>query len=677
MTTVFPDGTSEQAAFLDAWRVRVIRAGEGLIEENGGTLGQTQATVEVEFSVELTAACEVLTIQVELSTSGQTWFRADGDHQVCAGLQNEIEITELEWVRPQPTVSPSALDFTVEEQQAATSSFTITYLGVDPLIWSAYATGTGVNWLGLEPSEGTNSGGGTVQVQVRADASDLTPGEYSKEIVVTGESFPDVIARIPVSLTVTERPKLGVSVATLEIAVTEGLNPDPRSFTVSNLGGGTLDWTAVDNAGWIALAPSTGTLGSGGSQVVSVSAATAQLQPGQYQAIITVSGVEADDSPQTILVSLRVIERPRLGVSTNALAFNVSVGSSPNPQSFVVSNEGGGSLLWSAVDNVGWLSLSPASGTLGADQSQLVTVSANTGQLQPGQYQATITVSGGGADDSPQTILVSLTVTLPPRIGLFIERLSYTADEGASPNPQQFILSNVGGGSLNWSATSNAAWLQLAPGNGVLGADQSQSITATVNSVGLKEGNYTAQITVSDAAAENSPQTIDVSLTIIRRFPPTIAEFAYEPLQINDPTCGNNGTRFEFYFVYSDPDGDILIAGDSLAGEPIELEWWFRPNGFSGSSFLTGGVDGTGFSGYVSFQLCIAYQLAENTSVDLTISLMDSGGRQSNTLFRNVPRPEGGNSPNLTVDRQVDVGSPGVAGQGGSIIVRRRGGGPG
>ena len=98
MTTVFPDGAREHAAFLDAWRVRVIRTGEGVIEENGGTLGQTQATVEVEFSVELTAPCEVLTVQVELSTSGQVWFRANGDHQVCAGLQNEIQIAELEWV---------------------------------------------------------------------------------------------------------------------------------------------------------------------------------------------------------------------------------------------------------------------------------------------------------------------------------------------------------------------------------------------------------------------------------------------------------------------------------------------------------------------------------------------------------------------------------------------------
>jgi len=116
-------------------------------------------------------------------------------------------------------------------------------------------------------------------------------------------------------------------------------------------------------------------------------------------------------------------------------------------------------------------------------------------------------------------------------------------------------------------------------------------------------------------------------------------------LQLNDTTCANSGSRFEFAFDYADPDGDILITGDSLTGTPITLAWLFIAGGTSGSVNLTAGVDGTTFSGTAKFQMCIAYQPPVNTSINIGFSLVDSGLRQSNQLGVNIPRPVGANSP--------------------------------
>jgi hypothetical protein len=193
-----------------------------------------------------------------------------------------------------------------------------------------------------------------------------------------------------------------------------------------------------------------------------------------------------------------------------------------------------------------------------------------------------------------------------------------------------------------------------------------------VNSESLEPGTYSATITVTDPAADNSPQTIAVSLVLAPRVPPTISSLSWNLLQINAPACGNVGIQYEFYFDYSDPEGDIRIAGGSLIGEPIEAQWQFQPSGFSWSNFLTGAVDGTGFAGSVSFRACIYFQLQDINSVDLTITLMDAGNRQSNSLFTNIPRPVGIGSPPPVSAPQDGNESLDGADRGGDVEFERR-----
>ncbi|MFH0908113.1 MAG: choice-of-anchor D domain-containing protein, partial [bacterium] len=73
-----------------------------------------------------------------------------------------------------------------------------------------------------------------------------------------------------------------------------------------------------------------------------------------------------------------------------------------------------------------------------------------------------------------------------------------------------FGVTNVGNGTLSYAISTNATWLTVSPVSGSLGAGVGQQHTVTYNIGGMTAGTYNATISITDAAASNSPQTITV-----------------------------------------------------------------------------------------------------------------------------------------------------------------------
>jgi hypothetical protein len=100
---------------------------------------------------------------------------------------------------------------------------------------------------------------------------------------------------------------------------------------------------------------------------------------------------------------------PVIVASPRSLSFAATQGgANPATQTLILSNTGGGSLTWSAGDNVDWLALSPVTGT----GNGVVTATVATGARTAGTYNANITVNAIGS--SPVTVPVMLTVTTSP-----------------------------------------------------------------------------------------------------------------------------------------------------------------------------------------------------------------------------------------------------------------------
>lgn len=116
-------------------------------------------------------------------------------------------------------------------------------------------------------------------------------------------------------------------------------------------------------------------------------------------------------------------------------------------------------------------------------------------------------------DAMPAGNLVTLlnTETPPPAIKLSAGQLQFSGSAGGGNPPSQSVnISNSGGGTLAWTATTSANWLSVSPSSG----SGNGSITVTVSSGNLSAGPYNGTITISAAGASNSPQTVSVTLAL-------------------------------------------------------------------------------------------------------------------------------------------------------------------
>jgi hypothetical protein len=100
-----------------------------------------------------------------------------------------------------------------------------------------------------------------------------------------------------------------------------------------------------------------------------------------------------------------------------------------------------------------------------------------------------------------------------PIIGLSKTDIHFAKVKKGKMTPADSVLiSNPGGGVMRWTASSSEAWLALTPKTGAAGREMKIKI---VKANGLAEGTYPAVITVADPTAANSPQIINVTLTVM------------------------------------------------------------------------------------------------------------------------------------------------------------------
>jgi hypothetical protein len=140
----------------------------------------------------------------------------------------------------------------------------------------------------------------------------------------------------------------------------------------------------------------------------------------------------------------------------------------------------------------------------------------NTGMVPDNVQIQTQTVTTPGAVTIPPYCVARLEwgVLSPqsPAISLSASQLSYWDFEAAnSLTPAQTVgVSNTGGGTLSWTATSAVSWLNIT--------STSTGFTVSANPAGLGLGPHVGTISVTAPGAANSPQTVSVTLTVVSAF---------------------------------------------------------------------------------------------------------------------------------------------------------------
>lgn len=351
-----------------------------------------------------------------------------------------------------------------------------------------------------------------------------------------------------------------VEVFPAAFSFTDGLTQD--LFTVSNGGGGTLNWTISTDDPWISFSSVAGSaMSTTPSEVmitVDPSGFANQQVNGSFLVITNAGTVEV---PVSLTVGSLTTD-PALEVNPTGLSYgNVDVS-----RSFVVRNTGGGSFDYAIASDQPWVTaINPAAGTI-TNQQQTVTATIDRTGLAPGTHTAELTVDAGPAGTATVTLTVLVGANPPV---LTVSPLAL--DFGSIQTNLTFNVQNTGGGTLNWTATEAEPWLTLTPANGATSSGGTTTVTATVNRAGLAADTFTADITVSDGTAT---ATVEVTMTV------------GDTQLIVTPTTLNFGTGFTTRIV-SITNGGVGTVNWTI---PAPAEPWLTISPLAGSA-ATGEVD--------------------------------------------------------------------------------------
>lgn len=227
------------------------------------------------------------------------------------------------------------------------------------------------------------------------------------------------------------------------------------------------------------------------------------------------------------------IYAPGLGLSVDSLGFSaIAGGATPPAQNFTVNSTGddlGDHLAFTLVEASPWLIKTPASGTT----PRSISVSVNITGLTPGVYVDSIEVQSAGAYNSPLYEKVTLTVAAPaPTISVNKSSLNFVALTGGSnPPAQSMIIKNVGGGTLNWTATNSSLWLDVTPNSGI----DSELVSVSADISGLGVGEHFDTIVVIDLAATNDSVRVPVKLTLGSSLPMIAVDSAVNHIIVDAP----------------------------------------------------------------------------------------------------------------------------------------------
>ena len=201
-------------------------------------------------------------------------------------------------------------------------------------------------------------------------------------------------------------------------------------------------------------------------------------------------------------------------VAPTTLTIGIPTGQTTAWGSITATNTGVASVTITWNDAISCLQgLTPVTRTLAAGASSTFTIDG----VCPAT--GTATLSGTGVP----TVTIPVNITTVPAIGLNPTSLAYYGTVGGTSSAHSIAISNAGGGTLTWSASSDVTWLTLSPHSGT----NAGTITATMSPAGLLlSGSYTATVTVTAVGATTKTIPVTLTLTSGTGFsisPPTLA----------------------------------------------------------------------------------------------------------------------------------------------------------
>ena len=274
--------------------VNVTPAGKGTVKADGTTLTGYPNTTNRSWDVNVT----LLAVN---STPGYGFVNWTGDVadpdaiSTTVTMDNFTKNVTANFAEQPPAISPvpTSLTFSANVGGANPANQTLDIYngGGYTLNWTANITGVNVTWLSMSPMSGGNlSAAQCDSTQVAVNTTGLAEGTYNAVITITAPGASNTPYSVSVTLYLGVPPVsvIPISPTSFTFTTDEGENPPVQTLKICNTGTGTLNWSLSDNAGWLSESPTSGSLGAGECEYVTVSVDVDAMAAGDYSATITI-----------------------------------------------------------------------------------------------------------------------------------------------------------------------------------------------------------------------------------------------------------------------------------------------------------------------------------------------------------------------------------------------------
>jgi hypothetical protein len=157
----------------------------------------------------------------------------------------------------------------------------------------------------------------------------------------------------------------------------------------------------------------------------------------------------------------------------------------------------------------------------------------------------------------------------PPVISVNRSLLNFGYIIGSNNFPfESFTITNIGEGTLNWTASCEVKYVSLNPGSGT----NNDMVDVSIDPVGLISGKFRGVIYVSDPLASNSPVDVEINLWVKTQSnsSPPFGEFSTpvdnSTVRSSVPATGwaLGDTGIESVKIYREEGKNLLFIGDAV-----------------------------------------------------------------------------------------------------------------
>jgi len=294
-------------------------------------------------------------------------------------------------------VPDTALSIVTPSQLTAVQGLAFGYTfsatnGTTPYTWSVVSTTQLPAGLALSPNGGLSG------------IATAAPGQW--QLIIQVKDSTGAIRKMPVTLSVAST---GSGAGTLAMTSTESLNafgnaggpfsPASQTYTLSNAGTTSINWTASKTQGWITISATSGTLAAGASTTVTVSINNTAdgLAANSYNDTVTFTNTTNSNGNTTRAVSLTVAS---LTANSTWDANGTTAGQTDGAGAWLAASQ-----WWNGSTNANWTSAQSATfGNGGAGGAvtlagpttvNVLGFNGFTGTYTLGSADQTITLNGG------------------------------------------------------------------------------------------------------------------------------------------------------------------------------------------------------------------------------------------------------------------------------------------